>query len=116
MLDQVKVMMDESSKQSLDVLRRHFAELFEPLRQISDFTQDLADIKDSLNNLSDDVHKKINDLTDALDPDQIRKNLRHLVQAQEDINQKLTQISENINDFKSALIQIDWNSPVKDSK
>ena len=68
-------------KQSLDVLRRHFAELFEPLRQISDFTQDLADIKDSLNNLSDDVHKKINDLTDALDPDQIRKNLRHLVQA-----------------------------------
>ncbi len=116
MLKDVKIMMDESSRQSLDMLRSNLAELLAPLRQISDFAQEFADIKDSLNNLSDDTHKKINDLTDSLDMDQIRSSLKLVVQGQENICQKLTKISENADDFKSAFAQIDWISPVKDAK
>ena len=116
MLKDVKIMMDESSRQSLDMLRSNLDYLLDPLKQISSFAQEFSDIKDSLNNISDDMHQKINDLTDSLDLSQIHSTLKLVVQKQEKIGQELTKLSKKNDDFVSAFSQINWDNSAQDSK
>ena len=111
MLDDVKIMMDETSRQSLDMLRRSLSEVLEPISRISDIGQKVSDLEDSVAGVSKDVSRKVDDLTDSLDFDSLKNNLRLLLQGQEKIFKEISKLTENANELKAALTQIDWDTP-----
>ena len=113
MIDDEKILMDEASRQSLDLLRESLSELLGPISKISDIGQEVSSLEDSIAEVSNNVSRKVDDLSEAMDMDSIRANLRLILQGQERILKMLAGITESENELKSALAQVDWDAPVE---
>ncbi|MBQ7177164.1 MAG: hypothetical protein IJS08_07090 [Victivallales bacterium] len=114
MLENVKIIMDETSKQSLDTLRGNLSELLAPLEELPQrLDAKLDGIKDEIGNLSDDTRKRFEDLEEAMDLSPLRKDLRNLAEGQATLIKKLDAISKALDDFEASFTQIDWDSPIK---
>ncbi len=114
-LENMKIIMDEASQQSLDVLRGNLSELLNPLKELSGFNEKLEGIKEEISDFSNDTKRKINDLEDAMDISQLRRDMKKLLDGQAVLAQKLDAISKNLEGFQASFAQIDWDSPIDKS-
>ena len=114
MLDNVRIIMDEASMQSLDTLRGSLSELLAPLKTLSQrLNENLDGIKEEISNLSDDTRERFENLEEAMDLTPLHRNLRNIEQQQATIVHKLDAISKAMEDFQTSFAQIDWDSPIK---
>ena len=114
-LENMKIIMDEASQQSLDVLRGNLSELLTPLKELSGFNEKLDGLKEEISDLSNDTKRRINDLEDAMDISQLRREMKNLLDGQAVLAQKLDAISKCLEGFQSSFAQIDWDSPIDNS-
>ena len=115
-LENMKIIMDEVSQQSLDVLRGNLSELLAPLKELSQqFDGKLEGIKDEISKCSDETKRKIGNLEDAMDISPLRKEMRRLLDGQEALAKKLDAISKALEVFQASFAQIDWDSPIDNS-
>jgi len=115
-LENMKIIMDEASQQSLDVLRQNLSELLDPLKELPQrFDNKLDGLKEEISSLAADTKRQIDNLEDAMDILPLRKDMRNILENQEAIVQKLDAISKTLDDFLTSFAQIDWDSPTEKS-
>lgn len=66
MIEQVKMLMDEQSREALQRLRSDFEEILRPLNSLNDLRQNLDSLSESQEESATAVQRKVCDIADAL--------------------------------------------------
>lgn len=106
MLEQVKVLTDEQTRQSLNRLRDDFAEILAPLKQLDSIQLTLNELSDLNNDLESVIGRKISDLSDHISSVKIKMN--EILDNQNDGLNKVNHIHAEIMGFKNILNEINW--------
>lgn len=106
MLEQVKVLTDEQTRQALNRLRDDFAEILAPLKKLDSIQSTLDELSNCNNDLESAIGRKISDLSDSISS--IKTNVTEIVDNQYDSLNKVNLIYAEIIGFKDILNEINW--------
>ena len=106
MLDRVKVLTDEQTRQSLQRLRDDFAEILAPLEKLDSVSESLSDLAERSEELESSIGGKINDLADNISA--IKKKTTEILDIQQECLNKTNSVHSEIIEFKNALNAINW--------
>ena len=106
MLNQIKVLTDEQTRQSLNRLRENFAEILTPLEKLDSIESALSEFLERYDDLGIEIGRKISDLSDNVSS--IKSKTNEILDMQQDSMNKINSIYTEINEFKNALNNINW--------
>lgn len=104
---EIKVLVDEQSKQTMDRLKSSFETLLDPLTQISGLASLLEDLNGNVQHGNQSLAQKLSEVEENLST--VKKKCAEIAELQEDTLSKVSLIKNEIEEFKQAIKNIQWN-------
>lgn len=101
MIEQVKMLMDEQSREALRRVRSDFEEILKPLNSLNDLRQKLDSISESQEESETEVRRKVGDIADTLG--ESKQSLEGVSEGCRLIAHRLTEIGTDVSMVKYDL-------------